>query len=89
MLRLLAAKFSKSVRVPADKVEWMLADTERVEPEKGYNQAIISWIIFLFTCNPILNANLNLIRNVHKICLIKLSPVLSDSWEVFIRSECL
>ena len=34
MLRLLAAKFSKSVRVPADKVEWMLADTERVEPEK-------------------------------------------------------
>lgn len=33
MLRLLAAKFSKSVRVPADKVEWMLADTERVEPE--------------------------------------------------------
>ena len=33
MLRLLAAKFSKSVRVPADKVEWMLADTESVEPK--------------------------------------------------------
>ena len=32
MLRLLAAKFSKSVRVPAERVEWMLADTERVEP---------------------------------------------------------
>ena len=32
MLRLLAAKFSKSVRVPAESVEWMLADTERVEP---------------------------------------------------------
>ena len=35
MLRLLAAKFSKSVSVPADRVEWMLADTERVEPRKG------------------------------------------------------
>ena len=33
MLRLLAAKFSKSVKVPADRVEWILADTERVEPE--------------------------------------------------------
>ena len=32
MLRLPAAKFSRSVRVPADSVEWMLADTERVEP---------------------------------------------------------
>ena len=32
MLRLLAAKFSRSVRVPADSVEWMLADTDRVEP---------------------------------------------------------
>ena len=34
MLRLLAAKFSRSVRVPADSVEWMLAETERVEPER-------------------------------------------------------
>ena len=34
MLRLLAAKFSRSVRVPADNVEWMLAETERVEPEQ-------------------------------------------------------
>ena len=33
ILRLLAAKFSRSVRVPADRVEWILADTERVEPE--------------------------------------------------------
>ena len=35
MLRLLAAKFSRSVRVPADSVEWMLAETERVEPENN------------------------------------------------------
>ena len=33
MLRLLAAKFSKSVRVPADNVEWILADTDNVEPK--------------------------------------------------------
>jgi hypothetical protein len=32
MLRLLAAKFSKSVSVPADMVEWMLADTDKVDP---------------------------------------------------------
>ena len=30
--RLLAAKFSKSVSVPADSVEWMLADTDNVDP---------------------------------------------------------
>ena len=35
MLRLLAAKFSKSVNVPADSVECMLAETERVEPDKN------------------------------------------------------
>ena len=34
MLRLLAAKFSRSVRVPADNVEWMLAETDKVEPGK-------------------------------------------------------
>ena len=33
MLRLLAAKFSKSVRVPADRVEWILADTDNVDPK--------------------------------------------------------
>lgn len=32
MFRLLAAKFSKSVSVPAERVEWMEADTESVEP---------------------------------------------------------
>merc|ERR1719206_272002 len=32
ILRLLTAKFSKSVNVPADSVECMLAETERVEP---------------------------------------------------------
>ena len=32
MFRLLAAKFSKSVSVPADSVEWMLADTDNVDP---------------------------------------------------------
>ena len=34
MLRLLAAKFSKSVNVPAERVEWILADTDNVEPDK-------------------------------------------------------
>ena len=34
MLRLLAAKFSKSVSVPAERVEWILADTDNVEPGK-------------------------------------------------------
>ena len=33
MFRLLAAKFSKSVSVPADSVEWMLADTDNVDPD--------------------------------------------------------
>ena len=33
MLRLLAAKFSRSASVPADKVECILADTDRVDPE--------------------------------------------------------
>ena len=32
-MRLLAAKFSRSASVPADKVEWILADTDRVDPE--------------------------------------------------------
>ena len=32
MFRLLAAKFSKSVKVPAERVEWILADTDNVEP---------------------------------------------------------
>ena len=37
MLRLLAAKFSRSVSVPADNVEWILAETDKVEPGKQNN----------------------------------------------------
>ncbi len=33
MLRLLAAKFSRSASVLADRVEWILADTDKVDPE--------------------------------------------------------
>ena len=36
MLRLLAAKFSKSVNVPAERVEWILADTDNVEPDNTF-----------------------------------------------------
>ena len=36
MLRLLAAKFSKSVNVPAERVEWILADTDNVEPDNMF-----------------------------------------------------
>ena len=42
MLRLLAAKFSKSVRVPAERVEWILADTDNVEPVK----CLFGFIVF-------------------------------------------
>ena len=48
MLRLLAAKFSKSPSVPADRVEWMLADTDNVDPSKLHNH-------FTFTNKPILH----------------------------------
>ena len=37
MLRLLAAKFSRSARVLAERVEWILADTDKVEPEISKN----------------------------------------------------
>ena len=51
MLRLLAAKFSKSVKVPADRVEWMLAETDKVEPEifcQDYSQILLRFVqIFL------------------------------------------
>ena len=40
MLRLLAAKFSRSARVPADRVECILADTDSVDPRYRFYRGV-------------------------------------------------
>ena len=52
MLRLLAAKFSKSARVPADKVECMLADTDNVDPSTNIILITRNKIYFLISLQP-------------------------------------